>query len=177
MRKQKRMWEERPVKMEGNSFKEQGGPCILCCVLVAQSCSVSLGSHRMCSPPGSSVHGIVQARILEWVASPFSKGSSRPRDWTWVSCIAGRFFTVWTTTEALGSALGQMLLQIQAVRNLIYQGKIQYQWDPLYLSHLPATALYLGTASIGKKEDFLIRCIQIGDRYRYSIQTGNYPST
>ena len=70
-----------------------------------------------------------------------------------------------------------MLLEIQAVRNLIYQGKIQYQWDLLYLSHLPATALYLGTASIGKKEDFLIRCIQIGDRYRYSIQIGNYPST
>ena len=42
---------------------------------------------------GSSVHGILQARILEWVAISFSRGSSRPRDWTHVSCIAGRLFT------------------------------------------------------------------------------------
>ena len=46
-----------------------------------------------CSPPGSSVHGILQARILEWVAIPFSRGSSRPRDQTRVCCIAGRLFT------------------------------------------------------------------------------------
>ena len=52
-----------------------------------------------CSPPGSSVHGILQARILAWVAIPFSRGSSQPRDWTQVSCIAGRFFTIWTTRE------------------------------------------------------------------------------
>ena len=45
------------------------------------------------TPPGSSVHGILQARILELVAIPFSRGSSWPRDWTPVSCIAGRFFT------------------------------------------------------------------------------------
>ena len=42
-----------------------------------------------CSPPGSSVHGISQARILEWVAISFSRGSSRPRDWTWVPALAG----------------------------------------------------------------------------------------
>ena len=60
-------------------------------VLVTQSCLA------LCSLPGSSVHGISQARILEWVALPFSRGSSRPRDWTWVSCIAGRFFTIWAT--------------------------------------------------------------------------------
>ena len=41
-----------------------------------------------------------QARILEWVAFPFSRGSSQPRDWTWVSCIADRFFTSWATREA-----------------------------------------------------------------------------
>ena len=54
-----------------------------------------------CSLPGSSVHWIHQARILEWVAIPFSRGSSWPRDQTWVSCIAGRFFTIWATREAL----------------------------------------------------------------------------
>ena len=53
-----------------------------------------------CSPPDSSVHGILQVRILESVAIPFSRGSSRSRDWTWVSCIAGRFFTIWATREA-----------------------------------------------------------------------------
>ena len=47
-----------------------------------------------CSSPGSSVHGILQARILEWVAIPFSRGSSRPRGWTQVSRIAGGFCTV-----------------------------------------------------------------------------------
>ena len=46
-----------------------------------------------CSPPGSSVHGIFQARILEWTAISFSRGSSRPRNQTQVSCIAGRFLT------------------------------------------------------------------------------------
>jgi len=46
------------------------------------------------SPPGSSVHGILQAKIVEWVAIPFSGGSSWPRDYTQVSCIAGRFFTI-----------------------------------------------------------------------------------
>ena len=52
-----------------------------------------------CGLPGSSVHGILEARILEWVAIPFSRGSSWPRDRTWVSHIAGRFFTVWATRE------------------------------------------------------------------------------
>ena len=54
-----------------------------------------------CSLPGSSVHGVLQARILEWVAIPFSRGSSQPTDQTQFSDIAGRFFTIWTTKEAL----------------------------------------------------------------------------
>ena len=44
-------------------------------------------------------------RILEWVAISFSRGSSQPRDWTWVSCIAGAFFTLWTTREAITCAI------------------------------------------------------------------------
>ena len=52
------------------------------------------------SPPGFSIHGILQAKILEWAAISFSWGSSRPRGWTWVFCIAGRFFTIWATREA-----------------------------------------------------------------------------
>ena len=53
-----------------------------------------------CSPPGSSVRGILQARILEWVTIPYSRGSSWPRDWIWVSCIPGRFLSIWATREA-----------------------------------------------------------------------------
>ena len=53
------------------------------------------------SPLGSSIHGILQARIMEWVAIPFSRGSSQPRDQTQVSHMAGRFFIIWATREAL----------------------------------------------------------------------------
>ena len=63
-------------------------------VLVAQSCP-TLFDPTNCSPPGFSVHGMVQARILEWVAIPSSRGSSQSRDQTLISGIAGRIFTVW----------------------------------------------------------------------------------
>ena len=61
--------------------------------LVAQSCP-TLFDPLDCSPPGSSVHGMLQARILEWVVMPSSKGSSQTRDKNQVSGIAGRFFTI-----------------------------------------------------------------------------------
>ena len=66
----------------------------------AQSCP-TLCDPMDCSPPGSSVHGISQARKLEWIAVSFSRGSSWPRDQTRVSRIAGRRFTIWATREAL----------------------------------------------------------------------------
>ena len=62
-------------------------------MLVARSCP-TLCTPMDCSPPGSSVHGILQTRLLEWAAIPFSRGSSRPRDETQVSCTAGRFFAI-----------------------------------------------------------------------------------
>ena len=61
-------------------------------VNVAQSCPTVCDPTDY-SPPGSSVHGVLQARKLEWVAVPFSSGSSQPRNRTGVSCIAGGFFT------------------------------------------------------------------------------------
>ena len=65
---------------------------------VAQSCPTLC--HPMdCSLLHSSVHGILQARILKWVAISFSRGSSQPRDQTWVSRIVGRQFTVWATSK------------------------------------------------------------------------------
>ena len=63
-------------------------------VKVAQLCLT------LCDPMDYTVHGILQARILERVAYPFSKGSSQPRDGTGVSCIAGGFLTSWATMEA-----------------------------------------------------------------------------
>ena len=69
-------------------------------MLVVQSCR-TLCNPVGCSPPGSSVHRILQARILEWVAIPFSRGSFRPTDITHISRNAGRFFTIWATREAL----------------------------------------------------------------------------
>ena len=73
-------------------FKVVGG-------LVTKS-YLTLFNMMDCSSPGSSVHGISQARILEWVAISSSKGASQPRDWTHI-CIAGRFFTNWAIKEAI----------------------------------------------------------------------------
>ena len=66
---------------------------------LAQLC-LTLCNSMDCSLSGSSVHWIFQERVLEWGAISFSRGSSQPRDRTWVSCIAGRHFTVWATREA-----------------------------------------------------------------------------
>ena len=84
---------------------------ILCCPLsfcllpevkwskVAQLCP-TLCDPMDCSLPGFSIYGILQARVLEWVAISFSRGSSRPRDWTRVSRIVGRRCNLWATREA-----------------------------------------------------------------------------
>ena len=77
---------------------------------VAQSCPT------LCDPmdgslPGSAVHGIFQARILEWAAISFSRASSQPRDRTRVSCIANRHFTVWATREASKEELKSLLMK------------------------------------------------------------------
>ena len=85
-----------------------------CCVKSLQL-SPTLCDPINCSPPGSSVHGILQARILEWAATLFSRGSSWPRDRTWVSHIAVRFFTVWATREAhVSHSKGELRYQIHS---------------------------------------------------------------
>ena len=63
-------------------------------VKVAKSCPT------LCDPDDYTIHGILQARMLEWVGAPFSRGSSQSRDWTQISHIAGGFFTGWATREA-----------------------------------------------------------------------------
>ena len=65
------------------------------CAVLSRSVMPDSCNPIDCSLPGSSVRGILQARILEWVAISFSRASSQPRNQTWVSCIAGRFFTNW----------------------------------------------------------------------------------
>ena len=70
---------------------------------------VAQSSLTLCDPMDYTVHGILQARILERVIFPFSRGSSQPRDWTQVSCIAGGFFTSWATREALFCCSGLLL--------------------------------------------------------------------
>ena len=74
----------------------------MCACSVTQS-YLTLRTHVACSPPGSSVIGILQARVLAWVPMPSSKGSSQPRNWTHVSvspALAGRFLTTRATWEA-----------------------------------------------------------------------------
>ena len=75
-------------------------PLVCVCALVAQSCP-TLCDPMDCSPPGASVCGILQARILEWVAIPFLRESCQQRDWTQVSHMAGRFFAIWATRFGL----------------------------------------------------------------------------
>ena len=70
-------------------------------VLVALLCLTLCNPMDFATPPGSSVYGIFQARILEWVAIPFSRRSSWPSDWTQVSRITRQFFTVWATRKAV----------------------------------------------------------------------------
>ena len=71
---------------------------LVCCAKLLQSCPVVCDPMDY-SPPGSSVHGILQARTLKWAAKPSSRRSSRPRDGTCISCLAGRFFTHGATWE------------------------------------------------------------------------------
>ena len=96
---------------------------------LVQSC-LTLCDPMDYSPPGSSVHEIFQARILQWVSISFSRGSSQPRDWTRVSCTAGRFFTDWATREACLCSISQMLY----FHFCLSQGTFQfYFWFLLWL--------------------------------------------
>ena len=106
----------------------------VCCVLVVQSrpaLCVALDG----SPPGSSVHGILQASILGWVAISISRGSSWPRDRTHVFCIVGRCFTIWAMKKALHTGLWSKQESIfprwyqNREWKLIEASCIQYRWE------------------------------------------------
>ena len=89
---------------------------------VAQLCP-TLCDPMDCSLPHSSVHGIFQARILEWVAISFSRASSQPRDRTRVSRIVGKHFTIWATRENIR----QTQTEGPSTKYLIYQGKQDWE--------------------------------------------------
>ena len=93
-------------------------------LLIAQSCPI-LHKPMDCNPTGSSVHRILQIRILEWGAIPFSRESSWPRDRTRVSCIAGRFFTIWATREVyLVVNIINHKIRIQEIKCVSFIGNI-----------------------------------------------------
>ena len=113
----------------------------MCTCLVPQLC-LAFCDPMDCSPPGSSVHGILQARILEWVAILSSRESSQPSDWTKVSHITGRFFIVWAAREAQEYWSGQPIPSprnhpnpeikpgLLYCRQILYQ--LSYQRSPSY---------------------------------------------
>ena len=108
-------------------------------VLVAQVCP-TLCDPMDCSPPGSSVYGILQARRLESVVMCFSRGSSHTRDQTCISCITGRFFTVWATREAQLNVLGGPLsfiltcfkMRIESTLHYFFETYNCYVWPDIW---------------------------------------------
>ena len=138
------------------------------CVLVTQSCP-TLCNPMDCSPPGSSVHGIFQARLLEWVAISFSRGSPQPRNRTQISWIAGRFLTLWATGEATNDCLigykrlalwspevGKLNLQFMFLTFSMGQSKVCFAWDHLWL-FLPLHLISFILLKSFPKEDCLCK--------------------
>ena len=106
----------------------QGRFCLLCCYFL-QSWA-ALCNPMDCSPPGSSVHGILQVRILEWVAMPSSRRSSQPRDRTQmshVSCIGSRFFT---TSSIWKAQFSSVHFSRSVVSNSLWPHGLQYARPP-----------------------------------------------
>ena len=110
---------------------------IMLLLLFAKSCP-TLCNSMDCSPPGSSVHGILQVRMLEWVAISFSRGSSQSRDQTQVFCIAGRLFTVWATRES-NPAIPLLRLYTKKSKTLTQKGT----FTPVFTAALFTIAMIL----------------------------------
>ena len=89
-------------------------------------------------PPGSSVHGISQARIMKHIAISFYRGSSWPREWTWVSCIVGGFFTIqlpWSFTIPMHFKMITMIILVSSYKDTIYLLTIFHTLYILFYAH------------------------------------------
>ena len=102
-----------------------------------------------CSSPGSSVHGISQVRILEWVAISFSGGSSWPRDRTWVSCIGRQILYHWATREGpphglwdLNSPQGSNLCPLQWKCRVLTTGLPGNSFEDFFLPHCTSISMF-----------------------------------
>ena len=117
-----------PISIKTNHISSAQWPDVNCgyhtgfflrLLLVAQSVMSNSPWPLNCSLPGFSIHRFLQARILECVAIPFFTGSSWPRTWTQLSCIAGRFFNLWVTREAPFQVLrGQIWIVVNILDSL-----------------------------------------------------------
>ena len=117
-----RAWTHFPcISCTAHRFFTSEPPGNLCkiCVLVTQSCP-TLCDPIHYSPPGSSNHGISQARILGWIAISFSRRSSQTRDWTSVSRIVGRCFTIWWLKSLSFSTVLESFYMVLTAEQLIF---------------------------------------------------------
>ena len=105
-----------------------------------------------CSPPGSSVHGILQAKILEWVVISFSRGSSWPRDWTRVSCLAGGFFT---TEPPRKASLSLFLVYLELFFAFLLCLFLQWNFYSIPSSFHSYAALFYKGALAGQCQEFI----------------------
>ena len=131
-------------------------------VKVAQSCPT------LCDPMDYTAHGILQARILEWVVFPFSRGTFQPRDWTQVSRIAGRFFTSWATREALkGMNLATKMINRNATRVEVLSFKEWFNCRFFFPFHTALPCLFISVWE--EKMDYLFKKRKTGyknEKYR-----------
>ena len=135
--------------LEGKLFRKHKGaiiglPVVLFCVNInninldsrtrssyeSEKVKVTQLCSAVCNPMDYTVHGILQASIPEWVAFPFSRGSSQPRDRTLVSCIAGGFFTSWATRKAYVSCLKIFFFYMINVLSRDVLSLMLNQWEP-----------------------------------------------
>ena len=131
---------------------------------VSHSVMLSLCNLVNCSLWGSFVHEILQTRMLEWVAIPFFRGSSLPRDRTQVSCIAGRYFTMWATRGALAESYGNSVFSfLRNLHTILHDGctnfhsYLQYSRVP-FSPHSPQHLLFI---------DFLMMVIVTSVRWSW----------
>ena len=130
--------------------------------MVAQSC-LTFCNPMDCSWPGFSDDGILKARILEWVAIPFSRGSSWPKDQTWVSCTIGRFLIIWATRRRsdLAGEVFHLLVGGRPVNNAYYDWASAYcPFNSVNLCFMYFKLLWVHTPGKGNGHPLQYSCLE-----------------